>query len=362
MGNSFKETISREFYRIAQSTWNPNVRGSRLDYTSQRYINLPQGENVVGGMVSEGVGTKIICAEMTRCWEHIGLDLLAMVLDDITRLGNTRVMGLTMTMDIGDHPGDAIMFDRLSKIFREIAVVCAHECIPILDGEFAELGDRIEGGVLPLILNGSALWTAEEKNLIDGTKVKAGDAIVALPEPGFRSNGFTYLRELLSARWGGRDWVDKAIPTSKGDQQVSELVMIPSTLYYPTVRSVLASDAPVSGLVHITGGGVPGKLKKYLQRSNTSAVIDNTMKCLNPLISYLIERGQVSVREAVSQWNMGYGFLIITPEPVKVRDIARDHFPEDVLSRIKPQIVGEIVEAKDGTPTVSMSIRSTVDF
>ncbi len=66
------------------------------------------------------------------------------------------------------------------------------------------------------------------------------------------------------------------------------------------------------------------------------------------------------MREAVTQWNMGYGFLIITPDPGKVRDFVRPLFPEGNV--IKPQIVGEILEAQNGESTVSMSIKSTVDF
>src|SRR5712691_8568222 len=161
------------------------------------------------------------------------------------------VQGLRPGLNDGEEP----------TIFKCMVEVCSHECIPILDGEFAELGDRIEGGLLPLIMNGTALWFANKNDLIDGSLVKPGDAIVALTESGFRSNGFTFLRGLLTKMWGGREWVNAVIETPEGKKEVSELIMTPSTLYYPVIRHLLRGNTPVHGLVHITGGGVPGKLK-----------------------------------------------------------------------------------------------------
>ena len=356
MVDSLKNNMSEELWRMSKSTWTGSVRQVRDSYTAPRYMNLPSGKDLLFGMCSEGVGTKIGFAEELGDWSTIGMDLLAMVLDDVARLG-AKVLGVTTTLDLGEYTNVAI--DRYIKDFMFGLARAAKECagVPILDGEFSNLGSYIKGGrKFPLVANASAAWVVEREKLIDGSKVKPGDKIIALPEEGFRSNGFTLLRTLLKNVWGS-DWHGKLLQLSTGARLIKDLVMVPSRIYYPIIRDLMETELRrhVTGLVHVTGGGVPGKLSRYLQQTKMSAVIDTSMDCVNPLMRFFFKEGYVSVQEAVQTWNQGMGFLIITSEPAPVIQYLQGYF-----SHFPPAVVGTITN--DEKQRVSMSIQTTLDF
>ena len=356
MAQDFKDSISNDLWKMSKSTWGDIVTQPRDSYSAPRYMSLPAEEDLLFGMCSEGIGTKIGFAEELQDWSTVGMDLLAMVLDDVSRLG-ARALGVTTTLDLGEYSNIAI--DRCMKDFMFGLTKAAKECagIPILDGEFSDLGSYIQGGRnFPLVANASAAWVVKRGELIDGSSVKPGDQIIALPEEGFRSNGFTFLRNTLKKIWGP-EWHGKILQLHTGARAIKDLVMVPSRIYYPIIQNLMETEfrQHITGLVHITGGGVPGKLSKYLQPTNTSAVIDRSMACVNPLIRFFLEKGHVSVREAVQTWNMGMGFLIITSKPTSVIQFLQDYFP--VFS---PVVVGTVT--KDGQQRVSMSVETRMDF
>lgn len=360
MSQNFKDYISRELWELSKSTWGDEnsdkeklVSSSALDYNSPRSIKLPSSSDNESsatsfGMVSEGVGSKPYFAERLQRYEGLGQDLLAMVLDDVARIGGT-VLGLTTTIDVGSHLGSEWEeSDVICTLMKGFVREARKLNIPLLDGEFSELYGRI--GSLPFILNASALWYAKDDDIIDGSKVLPGDTIIALPETGFRSNGYTILRDLFWEIWGDR-WIDSTtIPGIMGEEDeednnfikiATDLVIQPSYIYYPIIQDLLyrSPKCPISGMVHVTGGGLPGKLKKYLRRSGRSAVVDNPFPSFNPLITYFLRNGIVSLQKAYETWNMGYGFLIITSQPDKILPRLKEWFYD---KKEQPQKVGYI--------------------
>lgn len=356
MSQESKDVMSQELWKMTKETWKDKeiYQGSLSGYDCPRYLNLLETGTRMG-LTSEGVGSKIHLASEVNEFGSIGHDLLAMVLDDVARLGATA-LGMTTTIDIGKHNQSKQYEERTIKDIMYSITHCAEYCtgVPILDGELSYLDSYIGGrGIIPIILNGSAFWKVEPSRFVNGAYVKPGDTIIALPETGFRSNGFTFLQSVLDKVFPDNTWKGASIYTSEGTCLVSGLVLEPSSIYYPYIDKLMATSlaSSISGMVHITGGGVPGKLSKYLKRSNTSAIIEKSMPSMSPLIKYFLENGHVSLRSAVENWNMGYGFLIITPNPKSVLDFF-GHYPA--------QIVGRVIE--ESHPRVKMKVSTSLDF
>jgi phosphoribosylformylglycinamidine cyclo-ligase len=164
--------------------------------------------------------------------------------------------------------------------------------------------------------------------------VRPGDAIVGLAETGCRSNGYSLLRHILGQRHG-EAW--HSVPL--GQTTLGALALQPARIYTAAVVDMLGGVhgeplAALHGVVHVTGGGIPGKLGRLLRRTGLGADITAPL-APGPLLHYLQEHGPVSDREAYRVWNMGQGMLLITPQPEAVMAVARHH-------GIAAQIVGEI--------------------
>jgi phosphoribosylformylglycinamidine cyclo-ligase len=169
---------------------------------------------------------------------------------------------------------------------------------------------------------------------LSGAAVRPGDAIVGLAETGCRANGYSLLRRILQ-RQHGQDWHT----VSLGHATLGELALQPSHIYTAAVVDMLGGidhepQAILHGVVHITGGGIPGKLGRLLRRIALGAEITDPLPP-GPLLRYLQEHGPVSDQEAYRVWNMGQGMLLITPQPEEVMAVARQH-------DISAQMVGEV--------------------
>ena len=158
------------------------------------------------------------------------------------------------------------------------------------------------------------MWFAQKERLFTGFEIKAGDSIIALQEKGFRSNGLSLARRIFKNSFG-EEWHNE-----KWDgMRLGEWVLHPSKIYCAFVSDLFGGYAheplaEIHGVVHVTGGGVPGKLGRVLKASQLGADIDNPFA--PPEVMRLAqEKGNVKDDEAYRTWNMGNGMLIISPEP-----------------------------------------------
>jgi phosphoribosylformylglycinamidine cyclo-ligase len=314
------DNFSKLFFEVSKDTWSKDiVFGSSLEPDNPHFGFMgPRGEDLEGtgtlyGMCADGVGTKTLLAARL---ENIGFDLMAMVCDDAAMIGATPIM-CTTTVDVGNI--DHYNKEFVSQIALSIrnAARCAR--VSVINGECASIPSLLTKNTdFPVIINASLLWKSE-KQPITGTKVKPGHGIFALYEPGFRSNGFTLLNELMT-KLHPEAWWD--VPSSntiyEWDTTLGQECLRGSQIYSPFIMNLIRNDCPISGMVHITGGGFVGKLRKYLQRSGLSAVINNPYP-IPSVVQYLLDNNVVSFKEAYSTWSMGMGFLIITPEIAEVQ-------------------------------------------
>lgn len=288
-----------------------------------RYF-APQAANLYFGSGSDGVGTKVEIYE--RMNNHLGTahDLGAMVFDDVLKFGG-QAYSWTNVLDVnalknpdgswveGVQEGMRGLAQGLLDASRKAGVVA-------INGEIAELGARINGyGLFNYNWSASASWTVHKERILTPDKLKAGDVIVGLAEPGMRSNGITNLRNVLSHAYGP-EWHEQIEPTLDDSRTLGEIVHVPSTIYHGMVTELTGGSnmdikpkVDMHGFAHVTGGGWR-KISSMILGTGLSAVIDTPMQP-PAIMSFLQElKGDMSDEDAYGTWHMGQGGMVVVPE------------------------------------------------
>jgi len=328
------DRFSDFLYRCAKETWKYK-KGLREiivpydDFSGIRYIdvsNLPP--NTVMGMNFDGIGTKVGLAEQFNIYGELAFDLFAMVCDDAAAMGAEPIL-VGSILDV-----DKIAVGRLEGFTTDLGngyVEAAIEAnVSIINGEIAELGNRINGQSPFLNLNwgASCIWFAKKSNLIDRTRIVEGDYLVGLEEPGFRSNGYSLVRKIVE------DNIDRF-------KYVKYSLTLPSLIYTRAIVEMtggykLDPKVEIHGIAHITGGGLYGKIKRMLKPCGLGAEIEDPFEP-SLIMKQIQEFGKVSDKEAYKTWNMGNGMVIATPEPSKVISIAK-------RQGINAKIIGGVIK------------------
>lgn len=258
------------------------------------------GESIA--VTSDGVGTKVEVAERVGRWDTLGFDLVAMVADDLVCNG-AEPIGLTNVLDV-DRLDEAIVDALLAGLAR----AALEARVAILGGEIAELGGRVGGHGERMRANwcATAIGTFGGRTPIDGRAVRAGDVVLALGEEGLRSNGFSFARRTLEAAYGpewhtadfeGRTWGD--------------LLLTPSRIYGPAIVDALRAGHPMSGLAHVTGGGIPHKLGRVLRATGRGARLHALFEP-PAFVRELARLAGAAPEVLFKQWNLGQGMLVVT--------------------------------------------------
>ncbi len=344
------DSASAIFYDAARLTWQ-NRKGKLGDvvvpfddFSGARFIRiggLPQGTIMNIGF--DGVGTKVEIAERMLAHESVAFDLFAMVCDDAVVRGAEPVLigSIFDVSSLKDASGkDNVRFVmQLAKGYVEAAEKAS---VAVVNGEVAELGGRIQGYGKGIHYNWGAglVWFAHEKRLFTGKEIKEGDYLVALREQGFRSNGLSLTRKIFQDVYGDNWHLHKY-----NEHLIGDLALTPSIIYCKAVIDMFGGydldrspKANIHGVAHITGGGIPGKLRRALKPSGLGASITEPFGPCS-LMLHAQELGNVSDEEAYRTWNMGQGMIIITPEPDEVIRVAREH-------AIESQVIGRISKEK----------------
>ncbi len=247
---------------------------------------------------SDGTGTKMELAEKLGVYESIGRDLLAMVADDAVCTG-AEVLGISNTLDV-PHVDAAVIDALLGGLSR----ACVEQGIAITGGEIAE----VPGGVSVPVWNATAVGIVAKDRVVRPETIVPGDRVIALRERGCRSNGFSLIRRVLRAA-AGRTW---------GEEELRELLR-PSTIYHAALLALLGRFgeprmAPIKGLAHITGGGIPSKLRRILKMAGCGAALHDLWPP-PPVLVDLMTAGNIEQEEAYRTFCMGNGMLaVLSPE------------------------------------------------
>ncbi len=276
----------------------------------------------------DGVGTKITIAEKTGKLETLGYDLIAMVADDAACLG-AETISVSNTLDV-----DKVNEEKVTKLMVGLESAALEHKIVIPGGEIAELSDMASG----YIWNATAVSIVKKDKIITGKNIKVGDKIIGLKSAGLRSNGFTLVRHILKEAYG-EDW-----QFEKYDHEMTwgEVVLTPSKIYTSLIMDLHGrfeekAKVELKGIVHVTGGGIPGNLPRLLKKHGFGAQL-NSLPEPQEMMKKLIELGNVEKEEAYRTWNMGVGMIIISNDVDEIIEAAKIH-------NIEAQVIGEVNES-----------------
>jgi phosphoribosylformylglycinamidine cyclo-ligase len=256
---------------------------------------------------TDGVGTKLAVAMATGRFSTIGIDLVAMCVDDLVCCGARPLFFLDYQLHGRIDP------DQVASIMDGIAAGCRQAGVAIVGGELAEHPGLIGPGEVDLA--GFAVGIVDHDDLLDGpARARPGDVLVGLPSPGLRSNGYSLARRALLDVAGlpldGPAWPGAA--TSLADE-----LLRPSVIYGPAVLAAVATGA-VHAAAHITGGGLPGNLPRSLP-ADVDAVVERARWSEPPIFAAVAAAGGVSDEEMLRVFNLGIGMVLaVAPDGAAV--------------------------------------------
>lgn len=263
---------------------------------------------------TDGVGTKLVLAQLLDRHETVGQDLVAMCVNDILASGAEPLFFLDYVA-IGH-----IEASQMAKIVKGVADGCKLAGCALVGGEMAE-----HPGVMrpdDYDLAGFAVGVVDRPKMIDPANVQAGDVILGLPSTGVHSNGYSLVRKVI-----GVDGMVPGTPEAEakraelevvredlGGVSLADALLAPTRIYVKPVLELLRGGAPVRALAHITGGGITENLDRALPK-NVDALVtrdgDKMGWSVPPVITYISQQAQLAPNEACKTFNMGVGLCII---------------------------------------------------
>jgi phosphoribosylformylglycinamidine cyclo-ligase len=306
-----EEAVERIKSKV-RSTFRPEVIGDiggfggLFSFAQHRYTHP------VLVSATDGVGTKALIAQAAGRFDTIGVDLVAMCVDDIVCQGAEPLFFLDYIAVGKLDP------DHIEQLVEGVAHGCRQAGCALVGGEMAEHPGAMEPGEFDLV--GFAVGVAERDRLINGQHVRPGDVLVGLPSPGLRSNGYSLARKVLLD--DGRRRLDEPA-WSGAPHNLAEELLLPSVVYAPAIAALLRV-VDVRAVAHITGGGLPGNLARVLPDGTAAEVEQRSWEV--PRIFTEIQRvGQVSDEEMRKVFNLGIGMVVVVPpdEVHKTLDVLR---------------------------------------
>ena len=258
---------------------------------------------------TDGVGTKAEVARRVGRFDTIGIDLVAMCVDDLVCSGAEPLFFLDY-LSVG-----RLDPDHVKQLVAGVADGCRQAGCALIGGEMAEHPGVMQPGEFELV--GFAVGVVERDRMLTGERVAPGDVLVGLPSPGLRSNGYSLARRLLfeldGLTVGDRAWDEPGAPN------VGDELLVPSVIYAPAIRSLL-DQVDVHAVAHITGGGLPGNLNRVLA-SGTDAMVDPGSWEQPRIFTELQRIGSVSDDEMRKVFNLGIGMVVVVPPEAAHRAI-----------------------------------------
>lgn len=257
---------------------------------------------------TDGVGTKIKVAIQAKVYSTVGIDLVAMSVNDCLCLGAEPLFFLDYLAIPKDDP------ELISQIVTGVCAGCEESGAALLGGETAVMPDLYAAGDFDLA--GFCVAVAERKELINGSKIKPGDVLLGLPSSGFHSNGYSLIRKAVFEK--AKLKIDEHVPEL--GKSVAEALLEPTRIYVQPVLELLSRKkmrGAIHGLAHITGGGLADNLVRIFPE-NTGAVIDRSRWETPALFNWVQKLGDIDREEMFRVFNMGIGFvLIVRPKAVE---------------------------------------------
>ncbi|OIP75668.1 MAG: phosphoribosylformylglycinamidine cyclo-ligase [Oscillatoriales cyanobacterium CG2_30_44_21] len=280
---------------------------------------------------TDGVGTKLKIAQAASKHDTIGIDLVAMCVNDVLTSGAEPLFFLDYLATGKLEP------DQLAEVVKGIADGCQMAGCALLGGETAEMPGFY--GVGEYDAAGFCVAIAEKSEMLNGTQVNIGDVVIGLASSGIHSNGYSLVRKIIETK--GYSWHDKLyISAETEDLTLAEVFLTPTQIYVKPVLAALKSDLEIHGLAHITGGGLPENLPRCLSNGQSVKIFRNSWQ-IPVLFQWLQSEGEVPELDMFNTFNMGIGMAVVVA-PTRV-DQAIAYFQAQgfTANRIGEVIAGE---------------------
>jgi phosphoribosylformylglycinamidine cyclo-ligase len=286
-----------------RSTYRPEVLGDIGGFGS--LVALPEGyRQPVLVSSTDGVGTKAMVARAAGRYDTIGIDLVAMCVDDILCQGAEPLFFLDY-ISVG-----ALDPDRIDALVSGVVEGCRQAGCALVGGEMAEHPGAMEPGEFDLV--GFVVGVVERDRVLTGAASRPGDVLIGLPSPGLRSNGYSLARRVLFDR-AGLALDDELFP----GHTVADELLVPSVIYAPAVGRLLG-DVDVRAVAHITGGGIVGNLPRVLP-AGVDARLDRAAWEVPRVFGEIQRLGGIADEEMARVFNLGLGMVVVVPPD----DVAR---------------------------------------
>jgi phosphoribosylformylglycinamidine cyclo-ligase len=284
---------------MVASTLRPEVLGGLGDFGGLFALDRARYRHPVLVAGTDGVGTKALVAQALGRFDTIGIDLVAMCVDDLVCHGAEPLFVLDYISSGAVDPA------QMAQLVAGVAEGCRRVGASLLGGEMAEHPGVMKPGEFDLV--GFAVGVVERAELLGPDRVRAGDALIGLASPGLRCNGFTLARHVLLER-AGRAFDAPAWPGAP--VSLADELIRPSVLYAPGVRAAIGA-ADVHAAAHITGGGFEGNLPRALPSGGVRAVLDRGTWEVPAIFGEIRRLGHVADDEMARVFNLGLGMVMV---------------------------------------------------
>jgi len=279
---------------VAKSTSRPGVLDGLGGFGA--LFEIPPGQYKQPVLVSgtDGVGTKLKLAIDLNRHNTIGIDLVAMCVNDIV------VQGAEPLFFLDYFATGKLDQAAATEVIEGIGEGCRQAGAALIGGETAEMPGMYRAGDYDLA--GFCVGVVEKERIIDGSRVAAGDVLIGLGSTGPHSNGYSLVRKIIET-------AGASLEQAFDGGTLGEALLMPTRIYVKSVLSLLKS-VDVHSIAHITGGGLPGNLPRVMP-ANTRATIDSTRWHMPPVFKWLQDNGQVEQGEMYRTFNCGIGMVLV---------------------------------------------------
>ena len=316
---------------FAKSTMRPEVLNGLGGFGALFELPLDRYRNPVLVSGTDGVGTKLKLALETDRHQHIGIDLVAMCVNDLI------VSGAEPLFFLDYYATGKLSVDQAADVIEGIAKGCRQAGCALVGGETAEMPGMYHNNEYDLA--GFCVGIVEKAKIISGEKIKLGDALIALGSSGIHSNGYSLVRKILKMQQ-----ISLKMPFA--DRTIAEVLLEPTRIY---VKSVLAlvKKFDLHGISHITGGGFTENIPRILPQF-TQAVIDLNCREMPAIFKWLQQQGNIALSEMLKTFNCGVGMVLIVDQKDKIPVIENLQALGETAWEI-----GRVAQSRLKTPTVS---------
>lgn len=277
---------------------------------------------------TDGVGTKLKIAFLMNKHDTIGIDCVAMCVNDIICVGAKPLIFLDYIACGKNYP------EKISEIVKGISKGCVQSNCALIGGETAEMPDFYAKDEYDLA--GYSTGIVDKSKIINNSLIKKGDIIIALSSSGIHSNGFSLVRKILNIDNSNINNVVKEL----GKKSIGEILLTPTKIYVKPILKLL-KKIKVKGISHITGGGFYENIPRCIPNGLCAEIEKNKIKIL-PIFKYIQKIGNIEERDMFNTFNMGVGMCIIVSKKDAKKTI-------EILNSCKEDayIIGKIIENKE---------------